>query len=127
MIERGQYLVKIAGCNDCHTAGYLVAEGDIPVSDWLKGDIMGWRGPWGTTYGANLRIYMQSLSEAQWVADARTLVRRPPMAWFNLNAMNEDDLKAIYHFVRSLGDPGEPAPSALAPGVEPPPPFATFP
>ena len=27
LIERGRYLVKIAGCNDCHTAGYPEAGG----------------------------------------------------------------------------------------------------
>ena len=25
--ERGRYLIKIAGCNDCHTAGYAEAAG----------------------------------------------------------------------------------------------------
>ena len=54
-IERGRYLVKISGCNDCHTAGYAMTGGNIPESQWLMGDKLGWRGPWGTTYPANLR------------------------------------------------------------------------
>ena len=29
-VERGRYLVQIAGCNDCHTAGYVQAGGSIP-------------------------------------------------------------------------------------------------
>lgn len=29
-VERGRYLLKIAGCNDCHTPGYLMAEGKVP-------------------------------------------------------------------------------------------------
>jgi mono/diheme cytochrome c family protein len=31
LVERGRYLVKIAGCNDCHTAGYTQANGAVPV------------------------------------------------------------------------------------------------
>ncbi|MDH4245230.1 MAG: hypothetical protein OEV38_15905, partial [Nitrospira sp.] len=60
--ERGRYLIKIAGCNDCHTTSYAEAAGKIPEQDWLKGDSIGWRGPWGTTYASNLRLYMQNLS-----------------------------------------------------------------
>jgi hypothetical protein len=74
---------------------------------------------WGTTYGSNLRLFMKDMSEAQWIEVAHTFARRPPMPWFNLNAMHDDDLRALYHFVRSPGDPGEPAPAYLPPG-EPP-------
>jgi len=126
-IERGRYLIKVSGCNDCHTAGYLLANGETPVSEWLKGDNFGWSGPWGTTYGSNLRLFVQNMTESQWVQAAKTLRRAPPMPWFNLNTMEESDLVAIYHFIRSLGDVGEPAPAMLAPGVEPPAPFAMFP
>ena len=47
-IEWGRYLVKIAGCNDCHTPGYTMRDGNVPVSQWLLGDKLGWRGGWGT-------------------------------------------------------------------------------
>jgi len=59
-LDRGRYLVKIAGCNDCHTAGYAETAGKVPEKQWLTGDQLGWRGPWGTTYAANLRLYMQN-------------------------------------------------------------------
>lgn len=126
LVDRGMYLIKISGCNDCHTDGYILNDGSTPVSEWLKGDRMGWSGPWGTTYGSNLRLFMANQSEDQWLAAAKNLRARPPMPWFNLNAMQDEDLRAIYHFVRSLGDTGSPAPSALPPGTEPPPPFALF-
>ena len=74
---------------------------------------------WGTTYGSNLRLFMKDMSEAQWIEVAHTFARRPPIPWFNLNAMHDDDLRALYNFVRSPGDPGEPAPAYLPPG-EPP-------
>ncbi|MGB5707411.1 MAG: hypothetical protein WBM41_11300 [Arenicellales bacterium] len=126
-IERGKYIVTIGGCNDCHTPGYLMSEGNVPEDSWLIGDRLGWRGPWGTTYAPNLRLLINAMSEEQWLEVAKTLKTRPPMPWFNLNLMHNDDLKAIYHFVDSLGPAGEPAPNYLPPDQEPNPPFATFP
>lgn len=126
-VDRGKYLVMIAGCNDCHTPGYLLSEGKTPEELWLTGDNFGWRGPWGTTYGVNLRIVVQALTEEQWVTFAQNFTARPPMAWFNLNHWKADDLRAIYQFIRSLGEVGEPAPAYVPPGEEPPPPYATFP
>jgi len=126
-IERGRYLAQVAGCNDCHTSGYLMSNGQIPESQWLMGDSFGWRGPWGTTYPPNLRLFVKGMSEDQWVQVARTLKRRPPMPWYTLNNMHEDDLRALYRFIRSLGDPGNPAPAYLSPDQEPKTPYALFP
>ena len=46
-IARGRYIAQIAGCNDCHTAKYLLSNGKVPEKDWLMGDIVG-----GSDYGA---------------------------------------------------------------------------
>jgi mono/diheme cytochrome c family protein len=127
LVERGRYIAQVSGCNDCHTDGYLPNNGKVPVDHWLSGSSFGWRGPWGTTYGSNLRLFMKDLSETQWIEAAHTLKRRPPMPWFNLNAMHDADLRALYHFVRSLGDPGVPAPAYLPPGEEPHTAYASFP
>jgi mono/diheme cytochrome c family protein len=126
-IERGKYLVKIAGCNDCHTAGYAQSGGTIPEKQWLTGDALGWRGPWGTTYPTNLRLYMQKLSESDWVKLSGTAKFRPPMPWFNLHAMTADDRRAIYHYVKSMGAAGEPAPAFVPPDREPKGPAIRFP
>lgn len=115
VIARGRYLARISGCNDCHTDGYLQRNGEVPVEQWLTGSPVGFQGPWGTTYAANLRLLLSELSEAQWLERARE-PKRPPMPWFNLRAMTDADLIAIYRFVRSLGPAGEPAPVAAAPG-----------
>lgn len=126
-LERGRYLAKIAGCNDCHTAGYIMNAGKVPEKQWLMGDMLGWRGPWGTTYAVNLRLYMRDLTEQQWLHIARNKEMRPPMPWFALREMTEDDLRAIYRYVRHLGPAGKPAPAYLPPDREPKPPFVTFP
>jgi mono/diheme cytochrome c family protein len=126
-LARGSYLVRIGGCNDCHTPGYTATGGEIPQAQWLTGDKLGWRGPWGTTYAANLRTYMQNLTEAQWLKAARALQTRPPMPWFSVRQMSDADLRAIYAFTRHLGPGGEPAPAYVPPEKEPPPPFVLFP
>lgn len=126
-IEHGRYLTKIAGCNDCHTAGYLMSEGNVPEEQWLLGDQFGWRGPWGTTYAPNLRLIVADMSEAQWLTMAKSLKARPPMPWFNLNEMKDEDLKALYQYIRHLGPAGELAPAYVPPEQEPNPPYALFP
>jgi mono/diheme cytochrome c family protein len=126
-VERGRYIAKIAGCNDCHTSGYMPLGGKVPEKDWLLGDSFGWRGDWGTTYPINLRMYMKDMSEDQWVKTARTVKARPPMPWFSLNELDETDLRSFYRFVKTLGPVGNPAPAYVPPGETPKGPFAQFP
>jgi mono/diheme cytochrome c family protein len=114
-IAHGRYLVAITGCNDCHTPGYAQNGGHAPASNWLTGSTLGFQGPWGTSYPANLRLTVQSMTEAQWLVFARS-ERRPPMPWFSLKEMSDHELTDIYRFIRSLGPAGTPAPTAAAPG-----------
>jgi mono/diheme cytochrome c family protein len=114
-VERGRYLVTIGGCNDCHTSGYLERSGAVPEHEWLTGMAVGYQGPWGTTYPSNLRLVASRMSAEEWVEHARK-ERLPPMPWFNLRAMTDSDLVAVYAYVRSLGTPGKPAPAYVAPG-----------
>lgn len=115
-VEEGRHLIKKLGCNDCHTAGYLKSNGNVPVEKWLTGDTFGWRGPLGTTYGSNLRLLINVLQEEDWIGMAKALRSRPPMPHPILNAMNNEELKAIYWFIRYLGPSGKPAPDFLPPG-----------
>lgn len=126
-VARGRYLVKVAGCNDCHTAGYAPLEGKVPESEWLKGDALGWQGPWGTTYAVNLRIYMQNLGEKEWLIAARNMKARPPMPWMNVAAMTDEDLRAIHRYVRTLKPLGSLAPAYLPPGAQAKGPVVVFP
>lgn len=122
-IARGKYLVSITGCNDCHTSGYAQSGGTTPMAQWLMGDGIGFKGPWGTTYPANLRMFFQRMSEKEWLTWAKTMKTRPPMPWFALRDMTERDLRAIYRFTRSLGPGGTAAPAFVPPGAEPETPY----
>ena len=124
-IAHGRYLVTITGCHDCHTAGHLQSGGHTPASAWLTGQTVGFRGPWGTTYPANLRLTVQSMTESQWLVFARA-EKRPPMPWFNLKEMSDRDLTDIYRFIRSLGPAGVPAPTAVPPGGKVDTPYIVF-
>lgn len=115
-VERGRHLVKIAGCNDCHTAGYGPSGGQVPEKDWLQGDSLGWQGPWGTTYATNLRLHFSQITEAQWLAQARAMKSRPPMPWFVFRDMSDDNLRDLYAYLRQAGPAGQPAPAYVPPG-----------
>ncbi|MDZ7680959.1 MAG: hypothetical protein U5J63_04405 [Fodinibius sp.] len=125
-VEAGRYLVVIGGCNDCHTDGYLMAEGKIPEEDWLIGSSVGWQGPWGTTYASNLRLRVQEWTEEQWVQTLRSRTGLPPMPWVNVNQMNERDMRAMYTYIKSLGPKGEHTPMAIAPGQIPTTPYLSL-
>lgn len=125
-VDAGRYLITIGGCNDCHTAGYLEVDGNLPESEWLTGVPIGFRGPWGTSYASNLRLVVQDMPEEAFVQMARTRKALPPMPWPSLNRMSDDDLRAIYRFIHSLGAKGEPMPRPVGPDQEPATPYFDF-
>jgi mono/diheme cytochrome c family protein len=124
---RGRYLIQTSGCNDCHTAGYMATQGKVPEPDWLTGDTLGWQGPWGTTYAPNVRLHFAAIGEDAWVVEARKRAFLPPMPSPSLRAMTDDDLRAIYRYVRALGPAGKAAPAHLPPGQPANGPVVTFP
>jgi len=124
-LARGRYVVATSGCNDCHTAGYPESGGKVPESRWLTGNAVGFSGPWGTTYPANLRLTVQGLSEDAWLVRARSEMR-PPMPWFSLRDMSDADLRAVYRYIRSLGAAGNSAPAYVPPGGQVATPYIEF-
>jgi len=118
--EYGRHVAIIGGCHDCHTANYNETEGEIDPDLALKGTAIGWRGPWGTTYPKNLLITARDQGSedafVQFLGDFRT---RPPMPWYNIHAMTETDKRALYQYIVSLGDPGDPEPAYVPPDQEP--------
>jgi mono/diheme cytochrome c family protein len=137
-IERGRYLVQIAGCSDCHTPGHFLGKPD--AARFLGGSDVGFEIPGvGIVYGPNLTpddaTGLGSWSADQIVAAIRTgatpegrgLV--PVMPWPNLSALSDKDAYAIAAYLQSLDPvandvpgpvpPGEPAPSFVMRVVPP--------
>lgn len=122
----GEYLTSIGGCNDCHTPGWMETNGAVPDDDRLVGSAMGWRGPWGTTYPANLRLSVAGKPAATWIAMIRSRTDMPPMPWMSLHRMPDRDLAAIHAYLTKLGPKGTPAPAWVPPDQEPSTPFLSL-
>ena len=137
-IERGEYLVRVSGCDDCHTpmkfdeaAGMPVRamerrlsghpEGAPAPASTLAGHdlaIIGptftaFRLPFGVVYASNLTPDVETGMGGWTEADFRAAMRTgkhmgkgrailPPMPWFNLAAATDDDLKAMFAYLKSL-------------------------
>ena len=126
-IERGRYIVEIGGCNDCHTLGFPENGGTSPEDSRLRGSPLGFSGPWGTTYPANLRQYFSLITQDEWLQTAKTLRTKPPMPWWSVNAMTEKDSKAVYAYITSLGATDDAVPAYLPPGQKPTQPYIQWP
>lgn len=118
-VERGELGARIFACHDCHTERFAESNGKLDPAASLKGRALGYRGPWGTTYPANLRIVAAEHTEDSWVEFLQTFEARPPMPWFNVHLIPEADLRSLYLYVKSLGEPGDPAPAYVPPDQEP--------
>ncbi len=110
-IRRGQYLVTLGGCNDCHTPGYFFGKPDI--ARFLGGSEVGFEIPGlGVFHGPNLtpdhETGLGGWSTDQIVA-AITKGRRPDgrelapiMPWHAFANLTAQDVRAIAVYLKSL-------------------------
>jgi hypothetical protein len=138
LVKRGEYLMGILGCHDCHSPKRLGPNGpeiipelhlsgypaERPVGTivpealqqgWMLfgGDGTSAVGPWGVSFAANLTSdesgignwsYEQfkialTQGKAKGLASGRPLL--PPMPWFNYIGMKEEDMQAIFQYLKS--------------------------
>ncbi len=104
--RRGQYLVTLGGCADCHTPS--VRGNPVPGKDFAGGQVF--TGPWGTVTSANITpdpsgisyydetLFIGAMRKGQ--VGARSL--NPFMPWHLYGNMTDDDLKAIFAYLRTL-------------------------
>lgn len=124
--SHGKHLVQLMGCNDCHTPRFGELSGNVPEKDHLIGTSLGFKGPWGTSYPSNLRNTAANMSESQWIKYMKEIKTKPPMPYYSLNALKADEAKAIYLYLRSLGNHTFEVPAALPPGEIPKTPYIVF-
>lgn len=125
-VANGERISIIGGCHDCHSAGYAESNGKIDPATALKGNPVGYAGPWGVNYAVNLRLVVAKQSEDDWVNYLKTFEAGPPMPWFNLHIFTADESRSLYQYIKSLGEPGEPVATRLPPGQTPTTPFIVF-
>jgi len=110
-VERGQYLVTIAGCNDCHTPGYFLGKPDY--SRTLAGSDVGFTIPGlGAFVGRNLtpgkETGLGAWTDDQIISAITAGIRpdkrrlAPIMPWQELSHLSSDDAHAIVAYLRSL-------------------------
>jgi hypothetical protein len=136
-VERGQYLVTITGCNDCHTPFKMSANGPEPDmsrqlsghpaalkmppppalgKEWVWGGSAtntAFVGPWGVSYAANLtpddktglgtwneEMFIRALRLGKHLGNSRPI--QPPMPWPWYGKMTDEDLKAMFAYLRSI-------------------------
>ncbi len=130
-IAHGRYLSIIGACNDCHSPKLdpqqhpdpkrLLSgrpQTTMPPSQSTKEihaslDLTAWAGPWGVSYGANLTPDPETglgkrYTEATFIKTLRTGKKpegedlQPPMPWELYKNFTDDDLKALYAYLRTL-------------------------
>jgi mono/diheme cytochrome c family protein len=136
-VQRGEYLVKIMGCNDCHTPWKMGPQGPEPDMDrFLSGhpEQIGplpmakaaepflwsgfatntaFSGPWGVSYAFNLtpeqntglgiwteEMFVQTIRTGRHMGVSRPI--NPPMPWPAYRNASDDDLKAVYAYLRTI-------------------------
>jgi mono/diheme cytochrome c family protein len=134
-VQRGQYLATIVGCHDCHTPGYLYGAPDMNRA--LSGSELGWKGPWGVSYAANLTpdsaTGLGSWTDEEILRALQNGVDKdgspiaPPMPWPDFAHLTHPDAMAIVAYLRSLPAVSHHVPERVPPGVASHTPALVFP
>lgn len=127
--KRGEQLVMLGGCHDCHTP--KLPNGQLDMSRILSGhpteaplppDVKGaittnmmltsWRGPWGMTLTRNITpdketgIGKWSLADFKKTirtgVDPQGVVLNPPMPIPTMQNLPDQDLEAIYNYLMTI-------------------------
>jgi len=131
--ERGPRL-DTANLLSGHPQGMnLPAPPQLPPGPWLASTdwtMTAWAGPWGISYAANLTpdeetgtgawdeaMFIKALRTGQHLGAGRPIL--PPMPWENYAQMSDDDLKAIFAYLKSLPPVKNKVPEPVPPPAPP--------
>ena len=124
-IARGEYLVTIAGCNDCHTPGYFFGKPDM--EKFLGGSDVGFEIPGlGVFPGRNITPDKEngigSWTPEQIVTAIQSGIRpdgrvlAPIMPWQDFAHLTKDDAMAVAAFLQSVKPVNNKVPGPFKPG-----------
>ena len=131
-VKRGEYLVTVMSCTDCHTPGHFFGKPDM--TKYLGGSDVGFAIPGlGYFYGSNLTPHdekgLGKWSATEIVTALRTGVRpdgrilAPVMPWMSFSKLTDDDAFAIAAFLKSMPPVDNQSPPATGWGETPPGPY----
>ena len=90
-----------------------------------NGDGTAWAGPWGTSFAANLtphetglaawtpELFIQAMRTGKHMGTGRAVL--PPMPWQDYGQMTDDDLRAVFAYLRSLKAVANAVPAPVPP------------
>jgi hypothetical protein len=106
-----------------------IPKGILGPAQWgaiTTNDMTAWVGPWGVSFSYNLTphpttgignwteaLFIQSLRTGKFMGTSRDML--PPMPWQDIGRMTDDDLKAIFAYLRSLPPIDNEIPAPLRP------------
>jgi len=105
-IKRGEYIARMAHCNDCHTP----KQHGQPNEALAFAGGAGFHGPFGTVTSANITPDASGIAyydEAAFISALRTgkvgaRNLNPLMRWIAMRALTDDDLRAMFAYLRTL-------------------------
>ncbi len=124
-VDRGKYLVVLAGCNDCHTPGFFLGKPDM--ARYLGGSDVGFEIPGlGVFNGRNITPDKETgiggWTDEQ-IAAAITTGKRPDgrqlapiMNYASFTYLTKDDVAAIVAYLRSVPPVKNAVPGPFKPG-----------
>jgi mono/diheme cytochrome c family protein len=127
-VARGQYMVQVMGCTDCHTPGHLLGQPDM--TKYLGGSNVGFAVPgYGVFVGPNLTPDKQT-GLGNWtieqIATAITTGKRPDgrmlapiMPWQGFSHLTQPDSLAIAAYLQSLPPVSNKVPGPFGPADTP--------
>jgi mono/diheme cytochrome c family protein len=124
-VERGAYLVVVAGCNDCHTPGFFFGKPD--KDKFLGGSDVGFEIPGlGVFNGRNITPDKETGIGAwtdEQIATAITAGKRPDgrqlapiMNYAAFTHLTKDDVAAVVAYLRSIPPVHNKVPGPFKPG-----------
>lgn len=122
-VQRGQYLVAVLGCHDCHTPGTLYGAPDM--NRQLSGSDLGWQGPWGISYASNLTpdsTGLGSWTDEEILRAIQNGVKKdgspmaPPMPWPDFAHLTPSDAAAVVAYLRTVPAIQHQSPERVPPG-----------
>jgi mono/diheme cytochrome c family protein len=127
-VRRGQYLVTLGGCNDCHTPGYFFGKPDM--NRFLGGSEVGFEIPGlGVFHGPNLTPDQETglgTWSTEQIAAAITKGQRPDgrelapiMPWHAFANLTAQDARAIAIYLKSLKPVKNKVPGPFGPSETP--------
>jgi mono/diheme cytochrome c family protein len=127
-IKRGEYLVAVGACGDCHTPGAML--GQIEMDKKFAGGSVGFQMPDGTFFPPNLtpddKTGLGKWSEEQIATAVRTGARpdgrilsevMPYKHWYS--QLTEDDALAVAKYLKSLSPVSNKVPGPFGQGEAP--------